>query len=226
MKHDREIAEGIFIIGGPDISHSNDATVFIIDCAGELVMIDSGAGSTTERLVKNIEGLGFDPHDLSTLILTHCHIDHIGGAPYFKETLDCKLVVHDLDADAIEQGNELLTGARMYGTVFPPTNVDKRLTGEHGILRFGKEEIHYIHTPGHTPGSISLYIDRGGKRVLFGQDIHGPFSPNFGSDIQAWKKSMQKLLDIKADILCEGHFGIFHPNDRVEAYIKSYLSQY
>jgi hypothetical protein len=37
---------------------------------------------------------------------------------------------------------------------------------------------------------------------------------------------MEKLLRLKADILCEGHFGIFRPGDRVEAYIRSYLGQY
>ncbi len=37
---------------------------------------------------------------------------------------------------------------------------------------------------------------------------------------------MEKLLSLKADILCEGHFGIFQPDDRAEAYIRKYLGQY
>ena len=57
--------------------------------------------------------------------------------------------------------------------------------------------MHCLHTPGHTPGSISLYLDREEKRVLFGQDIHGPFHAAFGSDIEEWKKSMQVLLALK-----------------------------
>lgn len=73
---------------------------------------------------------------------------------------------------------------------------------------------------------MSLYCDRGGQRILFGQDIHGPFLPAFGSDIGAWKRSMQKLLDLEADILCEGHFGIFGSKERVRSYIMDYLTRY
>lgn len=226
MNGDRRIEDGIYIIGGPDISSPDDATVFIIDCGDELVMIDSGAGRSSERLIKNMEGLYLDPAYISTLILTHCHIDHIGSAPYFRDHFGCSILCHDLDADAVESGDPVATAATWYGTEFPPTHVDKRITDNHEILRIGDQEIHCIHTPGHTPGSISVYIDRGGKRVLFGQDIHGPFLPSFGSDIQEWKKSMKKLLDLKADVLCEGHFGIYRSPKRVESYIMSYLKNY
>ena len=93
-------------------------------------------------------------------------------------------------------------------------------------LKFGNEELHCLHTPGHTPGSIAVYLDRAGKRILFGQDIHGPFNKAFGSDIEAWKKSMQTLLALEADILCEGHFGIFQPKNKARAYIERYLEEY
>jgi len=226
MRQEKEIAEGVYIIGGPGITHAEDATSFIVDCGEKLVMIDSGAGRTSHLLVEHIEGLGLDPEDLSTLILTHCHIDHIGSAPYFIERYGCTLVTHDLDANAIESGDPVATAANLYGTTFPPTRIDTRLTGEEGTLSFGREQIHWIHTPGHTPGSLSLYCDRGDNRILFGQDIHGPFLPTFGSDIGAWKRSMAKLLDLEADILCEGHFGIFRSKERVRSYIMDYLTRY
>ncbi|MBW2562061.1 MAG: MBL fold metallo-hydrolase [Deltaproteobacteria bacterium] len=226
MKQERTLGEGVHIIGGPGITHAADAASFIIECGEDLVMIDSGAGETAHLLVDNIEDLGLDPESLSTLILTHCHIDHIGSAPYFTERYACTLVTHDLDANVVESGDPVATAANLYGTTFPPTHIDTRLTGEQGTLFFGKEQIHWIHTPGHTPGSLSLYCDRGGKRILFGQDIHGPFLPAFGSDIGAWKRSMVKLLDLEADILCEGHFGIFCSRERVRSYIMDYLTCY
>ncbi|TFG37067.1 MAG: MBL fold metallo-hydrolase, partial [Syntrophobacterales bacterium] len=213
-------------IGGPEITSPDDATVFIVDCGDELVMIDSGAGGSSEKLERNMEGLYLDPALISTLILTHCHIDHIGSAPYFRNRFGCHIVCHDLDAGAIESGDPVATAATWYGTEFPPTPVDRKLTGDYQILRFGDEEIHCLHTPGHTPGSLSLYIDRGGKRVLFGQDIHGPFLPSFGSDIEEWKRSMAKLLELNADILCEGHFGIYRSKKSVEAYIRGYIKTY
>jgi len=220
------IFDGIYLIGGPNVTLSDDAAVFIVDFKGEAVMIDAGAGRSTKNLVKNIEKCGFKPEQISHLILTHCHIDHIGSAPDFRARFGCKLVAHDLDADAIESGDPILTAANWYETEFPPTLLDVRLKGEHEILRFGEEDLHCLHTPGHTPGSISIYLDRGGKRVLFGQDIHGPFMPSFRSDVEMWKKSMQKLLSLDADILCEGHFGIFKSKEKVKEYIHSYLRSY
>jgi glyoxylase-like metal-dependent hydrolase (beta-lactamase superfamily II) len=135
-------------------------------------------------------------------------------------------VIHDLDADAVEEGDPVRTAANWYETSFPPTKMDRRLKGDHEILRFAGQELHCLHAPGHTPGSISVYLDRGGKRILFGQDIHGPFMSNFGSNIEHWKQSMNKLLALQADILCEGHFGIFQPREKVEQYIQGYLRQY
>jgi len=226
QKRSEEIVEGIYLIGGSNITSSDEAAIYLIDFNGDLVMIDAGAGRSSSQIVRNIEMLGFNPANISHLILTHCHIDHIGSAPFFNERYGTKILIHELDAKAVETGDSLKTAANWYGTTFSPTKVDRKLFGSHEILKFGAEELHCLHTPGHTPGSIAVYLDRGGKRVLFGQDIHGPFNAAFGSDIEAWKKSMQTLLAINADILCEGHFGIYQPNDNVRDYIERYLEEY
>ena len=224
MKAER-ICEGVYLVGGPDISHSYDATAFVVEDGGGLVMIDSGAGRSAARIMDNIKSAGLDPHGIKALVLTHCHIDHIGGAPYFRRELDCRLLIHELDADAVAEGDPVLTAANWYETDFPPTKIDERLSGSEGTLVPGGE-LKWLHTPGHTPGSICLYLDRGEERVLFGQDIHGPFLPSFRSDINLWKSSMEKLLALDADVLCEGHFGIFRPRDRVNGYIRKYLKSY
>ncbi|MCX5849931.1 MAG: MBL fold metallo-hydrolase [Deltaproteobacteria bacterium] len=221
-----EIISGVYLIGGPGITSTDDAAIYLIDFSGELVLIDAGAGKSFSQIVRNIEMLGLNPANLSHLILTHCHIDHIGSAPFFKKQYGTKILIHGSDAKAVETGDSLKTAANCYNTTFSPMAVDKKLKGEHETLKFGREELHCLHTPGHTPGSISLYLDKGGKRVLFGQDIHGPFHKAFNSDMEAWKKSMQILLALNADILCEGHFGIFQPKERVRAYIERYLEEY
>jgi glyoxylase-like metal-dependent hydrolase (beta-lactamase superfamily II) len=226
MMKTEEIVSGVYLIGGPNVTQTEDATVYLISFAGNLVMIDSGAGRSTSQLVLNIEMLGLNPAKLSHVILTHCHIDHIGSAPYFQEKYGAKILIHELDARAIETGDSIRTAANWYGTTFPPTKVDQQLKGVQEILKFGGEELHCLHTPGHTPGSISIYLDRSGKRILFGQDIHGPFNKAFGSDIVAWKKSMQKLLGLGADILCEGHFGIYQSKNSVKDYIERYIEEY
>ena len=68
-------------------------------------------------------------------------------------------------------------------------------------------------------------VESEGKKVLFGQDLHGPFNDSFLSNLKDYQLSMQKLLDLDADILCEGHLGIFQPADKVKRYIETHKSQ-
>lgn len=81
MAQAEKIAEGIYLIGGPNISRAEDTTSFVIEFGKELVMIDSGAGQSARVLEQNIRSAGLDPEKITTLILTHCHIDHIGQPP-------------------------------------------------------------------------------------------------------------------------------------------------
>jgi glyoxylase-like metal-dependent hydrolase (beta-lactamase superfamily II) len=221
-----KIARGVYQVGGSDLSDPADAAVYVVEHDSGLVMIDCGAGMAPCSLVENMKEAKCDPDALDTLILTHCHVDHIGSAPFFREKYKCRVVAHELDADAIESGDPRRTASRLYGVDLPRTTVDARLKGGHEVIPIGGGEIHCLHTPGHTPGSISLYLDRDGLRILFGQDIHGPFSREFGSDMARWRESMETLLGIEADILCEGHFGVYRPRQRVERYIRGYLDRY
>ncbi len=221
-----KITTGIYLVGGPNISRSEDATVFVIDFGTEMVMIDSGAGRSARAILDNIKVCGLDPAAISSLILTHCHIDHVGGAPFFKKELGCRLIIHELDAQAVERGDPVLTAANWYETDFPPTPVDLKLNSKETVLTFGTDRLVCLQTPGHTPGSICVYLDRDGKRVLFGQDIHGPFLPSFLSNVELWKKSMAELLALEADILCEGHLGIFSSKERARDYITRQLKSH
>ena len=221
-----KIAQGIYMVGGADISSPEDASSFVIDCGEELCLIDCGAGKSARFIVENIEETGLDLNKLSTLILTHCHVDHIGSVTFFKEKHNVRLIAHCLDADSIESGDPKKTASNWYGVRLPKTKVEIRLEGSGGTLEIGNKKINWLHTPGHTPGSIVLYVECEGQRILFGQDIHGPFHPDFESDISLWSESMEKVMALDSDILCEGHFGIYSPREKVKKYIQSYLDNY
>jgi glyoxylase-like metal-dependent hydrolase (beta-lactamase superfamily II) len=94
------------------------------------------------------------------------------------------------------------------------------------VLLIGEQKVVCLHTPGHTPGSICIYLERGGKKVLFAQDLHGPLLVEFGSNLKDWDASTKKLLDLEADILCEGHFGVYKTKKDVKNYILSYRRQF
>ncbi|HUL37758.1 MAG TPA: MBL fold metallo-hydrolase [Thermodesulfobacteriota bacterium] len=220
-----EIVKDIYIVGGPDITDGRDGCVYLMNL-GELILIDTGAGWSVEKIIKNIEKFGFDCKSLKKIILTHCHIDHIGGVPEIKKTFDCKIYIHKLDAPPLETGDPILTAANWYQTNFPPTPVDVKLNLSEEILTIGEQKIVCLHTPGHTPGSICIYLDKDGKRILFGQDLHGPLLSEFGSNLVDYGRSTKRLLDLEADILCEGHFGIYKTKKDVRDYILSYRRQY
>lgn len=215
-----EVCKDVYLIGDSEISHPYDCCVYLLD-AGDLMLIDSGAGKSYEKLISNIEKLGFDPKDLKTVLATHAHIDHIGALHRFQNDYGAQVIAHELDADAIESGRG--TAADAYGVSYTPCKVDLRLKGSEEILQYEKYELNVLHIPGHTSGSVAAYLDIEGKRVLFGQDIHGPYLPHWGADLAAARQSLQKLIDLKADVLCEGHFGIYHPAEQVERYIKQFI---
>ncbi|MBT3363857.1 MAG: MBL fold metallo-hydrolase [Chloroflexi bacterium] len=214
------VYNNVFQIGGSDISHPADCAVYLIDC-GDLVLIDSGAGLSFDHLIKNIQTLGFNPEKLVAIIATHRHIDHIGALWQFREKYGVQIIAHELDTEGIEKG--IRTAAQFYDIEYRPCQVDIELTGNNNMLKYGEYELNILHVPGHTAGGIAVYVDIG-KRILFGQDIHGPYSLP-GADKQKAKQSLQKLIDIQADILCEGHFGIYQPKEKVNEYINSYLGR-
>ena len=220
-----EIIKGVYLVGGSGITDTKDCSIYLLDL-GELVLIDTGAGKSVDAIVHNIKELRLDPGNLSTVVLTHCHIDHVGGAHEFKKRFGARIVIHSLDAEAVEKGDKVLTGASWYGINFAPLPVDLKLLNDEEFLYFSGGNVVCLHTPGHTSGSLSVYLDKEDTRVLFGQDIHGPFLAEFGANMFLWKKSMETLLALNADILCEGHFGVYKPASKVRQYIERYVDEY
>jgi len=225
MSRLKAICDRVYAVGGPDLSAPEDAFVYLVDAGNELVLIDAGVGYGIGRIEDNIRDLGFEPAQIWHIVATHCHIDHIGGLAAWKERYGSRIIAHDLDRAGIEGENNELTAASMYGVDYRPVKVDDLLHSEQEKLSLGDLEFNFLHTPGHTPGSICVYIDTKDGRVLFGQDIHGPFSPAWGSDLSQWRISMKKLLALHADVLCEGHSGVYR-GEKINNYIESYLKRY
>lgn len=215
----RRIIENIYQVGGAAISDVRDGAIYLLDF-GELVLMDSGAGVGFEQTIRNIEMVGFNPSAISTVILTHCHMDHIGGAALFRQNFGSKVVMHALDAEIVEHGDQHMTAAWCFGIYLQPFLIDVKLRGGKGQLSFGEHVMNWVHIPGHTPGSIAVYLDKGGNRILFGQDISAPLLEEFNCDPIAWRKSMDQLLALDADILCDSHAGVFRPKHRVRAYLE------
>jgi glyoxylase-like metal-dependent hydrolase (beta-lactamase superfamily II) len=222
----QEILRGVHLVAGGDLSDPADCLCYLITAGDRSVLIDTGCGGSEDRILRNIEATGLEPDQVATIVLTHGHVDHIGGAQELQDRLGARLLAHAGDAAAIQSGDQRLTGASWYGTRLPELTLDVIVEGDRYDLPLdeaGSEVLSLIHTPGHTPGSLSAYLDRDGRRALFGQDIHGPFMAEFDSDVDQWAASMHRLLDLRADVLAEGHFGIFQGADQVADFINQHL---
>ncbi|HSV32045.1 MAG TPA: MBL fold metallo-hydrolase [Atribacteraceae bacterium] len=95
--------------------------------------------------------------NLIFIVNTHGHIDHIGGNRYFKEQYPgAKLLIHEREVRYLLDPS-LNLSSKIYHPFVSPES-DQALAGEAGRFLFGGVPVDYLHTPGHTPGSMCLYF--------------------------------------------------------------------
>ncbi len=218
-----KITDEIFQVGGSGLTSMEDAAIYLIHFGGHAALVDAGCGRVQERLFKNIRGCAVDLEQIEYLLITHCHFDHTGGIQGIRERTQCKVVAHELEAPFLEQGDDMVTAAKWYGSSLEPVAIDMKLGGDEEEIDLGERKIKAIHTPGHSPGSVVYTTESKGLKILFGQDVHGPLDPSLLSDRGDYVKSLNLLLSLEADILCEGHFGVFRGKKEVADFIRSFL---
>jgi glyoxylase-like metal-dependent hydrolase (beta-lactamase superfamily II) len=220
-----KVTNDVYCVGGSGISSSGDCMVYLIDTEeGQLILVDSGL-TNHQLIIRSIESLGFEPKRIAHHIITHSHIDHIGNSAKLKKLLKFKVYAHEPDVKTIEMGG-VETGAALYNVPYEPLRVDVKLTKPMDVFAIGKHNVKILHIPGHTPGGVCPFIDVGGERVIFGQDVHGPLFEEFGSSRMQFVESLKKERDLNADILCEGHFGVIKGKEKVKKYIDGYIRDY
>lgn len=225
MKKPQQVFERVYLVGGPEITDERDCLVYLVDGGSEMALIDPGLGFSCRAILDNIKLLGLDGSLIRYAVATHGHIDHIGGLSFFQK-MGARVAFHALETEAISKGLPQLTAEGYYRVKYRPVDADIVLEGETGDIPVGDLVLRCPHTPGHTQGGISPYVDIEGTRILFGQDIHGPFDPSWGSDLKKWLDSMNLLTGLNADILCEGHFGVYRPASEVREYIQFYIDRF
>lgn len=195
------------------------------------ILIDTGTPGYDERIFSTMANKGIKWSDVSLIILTHGHYDHCGSAATLREKTGAPLAVHKADAEAVKMGINPdlhpigLKGSIMAGLshlvkmpVTRPAEADILVEGEMDLGKYGIAG-RIIPTPGHTEGSLSVFLEAG--CVLVGDLIFGgvfrqkaPDFPYFGYDRQEILNSIKKVLDLNPKIVYAGHGGPF-PIDAV-----------
>jgi glyoxylase-like metal-dependent hydrolase (beta-lactamase superfamily II) len=219
-----EITKEIFLVGGQGLTWPHDAAIYLMHFGGEAALVDAGCGYQQDKLLQQIAACNVPTEDIKYLLLTHCHYDHTGGARQLKTKLGVKVIAHELDAGYLESGDNAVTAADWYGAQMDPIDIDRKLKDPQEKIELGGREITAIHAPGHSPGSVVYLTVSDGLKVVFAQDVHGPLDRRLMSNRKDYKASLRLLADLEADILCEGHYGIYRGQKDIRQFIGMYLS--
>ena len=124
------------------------------------IVIDPGGD--VDDIMAKIEELNLD---IEYIILTHGHGDHIGGVLELKSFIDVPIAIHKEDEYMLKNGNQNLSSQMVMGTI--ELNADILLE-DGDEISFGDLTAKVIHTPGHTPGGISIKI---GNSIFTGDTL-------------------------------------------------------
>ncbi|HNU39269.1 MAG TPA: MBL fold metallo-hydrolase [Methanothrix sp.] len=165
----------------------------------EITLIDSGVASSAGIIPEYLRNTGRNPEEISLMILTHGHPDHIGAAQAIKEISGCSVAAHGADRVWIENPDQQLKDRPVpgfYSLVKGSVRVD-RILNEGDVLYLEPEmHLEVLHTPGHSPGSISLWMQEEG--VLFSGDaITLAGEMPIYDDIKSSMASIQRLKAIE-----------------------------
>jgi len=154
--------------GGGHIERSVNA--FLVT-GREACLVDAGVAASTGSLLAMVRGAGRESDEVSVLVLTHSHPDHMGGAMSIREVTGCIVAAHPAEVAWIEDPSLQARERPIPGfstLVGGPVRVD-RLLGDDDRIGIGEgRSLSVIHTPGHSPGSISLFLK--GEGVLISGD--------------------------------------------------------
>jgi len=187
-----------------------------------LTLVDTGMPGSAETILGYIEELGLTPADLSRIVITHHHLDHVGSLAALKSRTSARVLAHPGDAGLIsgEQSPPPASSPlvrfffRLAALVMPapePAPVDLVVQdGDHLDLGHPLGAATVVHVPGHTPGSIALHLPS--RRLLICGDTFnhrrgrlGPPPKPFTEDMGQAVASLRLMAGLEFDILCPGH---------------------
>ncbi len=167
-------------------------SAYVLVRGSEVAIVDTGVSGSGDAIFEAVTGLGLTPADIRHIVLTHNHSDHAGGlADLEAEATNATVSAGPGDIESINTGlplNEVTDGDELFGL---------------GV----------VHTPGHTPGSISVF-DTDTGLIVAGDAINGDneggltgANPDFTPDMGTAAESVAKLAALMPSIAAFGHGG-------------------
>jgi glyoxylase-like metal-dependent hydrolase (beta-lactamase superfamily II) len=208
-----ELAKGVWRIPTAPFDLIN--SFLLADDDGSLTLVDAGLKRADRKVLAALAELGRAPQDVQRIVLTHAHNDHAGGLAAVQQKTGARVHAHDRDAVYLQTGKPpQLDTSRLAGKVMT------RFRGSFGKVEVGGTfqdgellpiggGLRIVHTPGHSPGHVSLLHEP--TRVLITGDaifnVRGlRYSPKtFCTDIRLSRETADRLADLEYDVAAFTH---------------------
>jgi glyoxylase-like metal-dependent hydrolase (beta-lactamase superfamily II) len=198
----------------------------LIRGAADYILVDAGPPNAGEKFRKKLEQLSIAPAQIKMIFITHKHFDHTGSLAAISRLTGAPSTMHQKDKQEVEKGVVIMpkgigawgkflraflwTIQPMVNRIIEPVPVGLGLDDSPSLLDEFQISGKVLHTPGHTPGSISLVLESGeafvGDLAMSGfPRITGPGPFVLGDDRETMIKSWQLLLDAGARKIYPAH---------------------
>jgi glyoxylase-like metal-dependent hydrolase (beta-lactamase superfamily II) len=199
------------------------ANSYLLPARDGYVLIDAGSRGTAGRLFAALARHGITPAEIRLIVLTHTHFDHVGGLQAILERCGAPVMVHEAEVAWLAEGRVVIprgvyphtrvlsaVGRRLRAAFrFNPYRADYVVAGGQSLTPFGLEA-RLVHTPGHSPGSMTMLLESGAAYIgdlcynafPFGL---GPIHPLYADDLPTLYASWRTLAETHATMLYPAH---------------------
>ncbi len=190
-------------------------TFVLVDDDGQVTLVDAGTKRAPKSVVAALAFIGHDPSDVTRLVVTHAHPDHVGGLAGLRGRTGATVAVHERDAAYVREGlGPVLDRATLGGRLLrrnrgaTPTPVDDELVD--GQLLPVAGGLRVVHTPGHTPGHVAL-LHEPSRVLITGDSIFNAFHrmtwpvAAFCTDVRMNQQTADVLGELDYDVAAFTH---------------------
>ena len=218
------VADGVYVLPIPRSPQEPESFLnltLIVDEQNGNTLVDAGLPDQMEAISAALVEAGIGVRDLRRIIFTHQDLDHVGSGAALVRQSGARVLAHSGDAPYIEGSLRLLKPSpemleqrpqmRKVLEGLEPVGIDEYVENGTRLALAGGTKV--ISTTGHTPGHISLYMER--SKVLIAGDaltaergyLNGP-NPSMTLDMRTALQSMRRLADLEIDTIVCYHGGV------------------